>query len=375
MRDCQAVCSLAEMQLHSWRKRAAIAAAFALLCACLLGGCALLPRFGAAPAAGPKHFVEENGTGLSVGGQAYRFEGMDIYMAASRGECGGSVNLGRVLDEIGPEQNVFRVWLFQPFVVSHGHFVWGTFNRLLEAANRHHERVIVTLGNEWNYCDGPQKDLAWWQGGYKTSIGPGDIVPYREWVADVVSRYRSDKTIAMWQLVNEGMAAISPGTCNEAAALAAMRSFAEDVGGLVKSISHQLVSLGDIPGYCGDSGPDYQTLNAVPTIDVCDYHDYGPPGQPLGSGGVNGLDAAITACHADDKPIMVAESGIAVESPTQLKERAQAFRAKFVAQFAAGVVGELLWSWVNASTYVQPETPEDYGIGPGDPSLRVLGTF
>lgn len=345
----------------------------AALLVTLTAGCAVASAPPPAPRAA---FVARAGTQLTLGGQPFRFQGLNIYMAASRGRCGGSIRLGRVLNQIGPGQNVFRVWLFQPFVVSHGRFDWTAFDALLAAAASHRERVIVTLANEWAYCDGPLKTLGWWQTGYRTTVFPGDLVPYRTWVRDVVTRYKDDPTVAMWQLVNEGTAETAPGVCDEQAALSSMVAFARDVGGMVKKIDrHHLLSLGDIPGYCGDSGSDYGTLGAVPAVDVCDYHDYGAPTSPMGATGSNGLQAAIDFCHADGKPLMVAETGILVESPSQLASRAGEFRAKFAAQFQAGVVGELMWSWVNASTYVTPATAEDYGIGPADPSLKVLGTY
>jgi hypothetical protein len=45
------------------------------------------------------------------------------------------------------------------------------------------------------------------------------------------------------------------------------------------------------------------------------------------------------------------------------------------AQFAAGVVGDLLWAWAVKADYVVPADDRDYGIFPGDPSLRVLQSF
>lgn len=348
----------------------------AVLCCLLVAGCGLGIADPVPFPSPPGGYVKAVGTQLSVGGQPFRFEGLDIYMAASRGRCGGTINLSRVLNQIGKHQNVFRVWFFQSFAVSHGHFDWRPFDQLLAEAAQHGERVIVTLANQWNYCDGPEKTLGWWQSGYRNQVFPGDLVTYRQWVTDVVSRYRNDSTVAMWQLVNEGAAETAPGVCNEAAAVAAMSAFATAMAGLVHSLDHHhLVSLGNVPGYCGDMGPDYQTLNAVAGINVCDYHDYGAPASPLGQSGPNGLLAAIAACHADGKPVMVSETGILLTDSKQLALRASEFRAKLTAQFAAGVVGELMWSWVNATTIVVPATPEDYGIGPGDPSLKVLGHY
>jgi hypothetical protein len=80
-------------------------------------------------------------------------------------------------------------------------------------------------------------------------------------------------------------------------------------------------------------------------------------------------------CRADDRPIMVGETGIYVHSPAGLARRAEEFTSKFSAQFQAGVAGELMWCWANGPAYVLPDADPDYGIFPGDPSLGVLGMY
>ena len=125
--------------------------------------------------------------------------------------------------------------------------------------------------------------------------------------------------------------------------------------------------------WCGAAYGDDQTLMASPGNDVCDYHDYGYPKQPMGTTSQLDLAKAIPMCHADDKPIMVGETGIYADSPSQLGVRASEFRAKFSAQFHACVIGELLWEWINKPAFVVPDAGTDYGIFPGDPSLRLLG--
>lgn len=115
---------------------------------------------------------------------------------------------------------------------------------------------------------------------------------------------------------------------------------------------HHLVSLGTLQGWagsgggvqwCGAANGDYRTLMESPGNDVCDYHDYGYPSQPMGTTSILDLRKPIVTCHSDDKPIMVAETGIYPESPNQVERRASEFRSKFSAQFEAGVVGELMW--------------------------------
>ena len=187
----------------------------------------------------------------------------------------------------------------------------------------------------------------------------------------------------MWQLVNEGEAVNSNGSCSEASALSAMQSFSNDVGGLVHSLdSHHPVSLGALAGWsgsgaqwCGSVNSDYQTLMASPGVDICDFHDYGYPANPMGTPFAPNLASAIQMCHADGKPIMVAETGIFAHDDAGLAPRAAQFRAKFSAQFQAGVVGELMWTWAVERAYVFPDADPDYGIFPGDPALQVLSAF
>jgi mannan endo-1,4-beta-mannosidase len=330
-------------------------------------------------------FVKSSGTTLTLNGQPYRFTGIDIYMAASGSSCGGPLdpNVGVPLSYM-PNGIVFRFWAFQDFFVSNRSFDWTNLDQVLAIAAAHDDKVIPVLANGSDYCDDTAKDLAWYQSGYETTVEPGDIVTYRQYVSDTVSRYADNPTIAMWQLVNEGEAVNSDGTCNESAALRALLGFSNDVGGLVHSLDpNHLVSLGTLAGWqgggagqwCGAANGDYQTLMASPGNDVCDYHDYGYPADPQGAPFPPDLATAIQMCHADGKPIMVAETGIYADSSAGLALRAAEFGAKFSSQFQAGVVGELMWMWEVSPNYVIPDADPDYGIFPGDPSLGVLGTF
>jgi mannan endo-1,4-beta-mannosidase len=330
--------------------------------------------------------VKRSGSTLTLNGQPFRFTGINIYMAASGGtpsSCGGELypDVGVPLSQM-PNGIVFRFWAFQNFFVADGSFDWSNFDQVLAIAAAHGDRVIPVLANQYSYCDGATKDLVWYKNGYRTTIGAGDIVTYREYVSAMVSRYAGNPTIAMWQLVNEGEARNSDLTCSEAAALSVLLAFSNDVGGLAHGLdpSH-LVSLGVLAGWagggmgqeCGAANADYQTLMASPGNDVCDYHDYGYPTEPMGRPFGPNLASAIQMCHAVGKPIMVAETGIYADSPAGLAPRAAQFSAKFAAQFQAGVVGELMWTWAVEPAYVVPDGDPDFGIFPGDPSLAVLG--
>ena len=240
-------------------------------------------------------FVGRSGTQLTLNGEPYRFTGINIYMAASGGtpsSCGGELypDVGVPLSDM-PRGIVFRFWAFQDFFVSRGSFNWTNFDQVLSIAADHGDKVIPVLANQHEYCDGAGKDLAWYQSGYRTTLETGDIVTYRQYVSEVAARYADNPTVAMWQLVNEGQALNANGTCAEPAALSALLAFSYDVGGLVHSIDrNHLVSEGTPAGwngsglgqYCGAANDDFQTLMASPGTDVCDFHDYGYPTDPMG---------------------------------------------------------------------------------------------
>ena len=118
-------------------------------------------------------------------------------------------------------------------------------------------------------------------------------------------------------------------------------------------------------GTCGAVYTQYQSIHDIPTVDVCEVHDYGWPAVPLPGDQWNGMQAEINFCGNLNKPIFVGENGISTED-LSAQERAADFSAKLTAQFGAGVVGELLWMW-------NPPDSNGYDIGSGDPALDVIG--
>jgi mannan endo-1,4-beta-mannosidase len=327
---------------------------------------------------GETGFVSRSGTGLVLDGRPFRFDGLNIYNANSRNNCWYSLGkgsaLGASLTAIGPGQEVFRSWFFQRQATVDGARDWRAFDHTLAVAAASGEHVIATLTDQWGNCDSSDdyKGLSWYQTGYATRVDPGYLETYRQWVADVVTRYRDDPTIAMWQLVNEAEARDSQGgACNEAAAASALRAFTDDVGGLIHSLDpNHLVTLGTMgSGQCGIASGDYKTVYASPGTDVCEYHDYGKPSAALPSS----LQGRINQCTALNKPIFVGESGIQTSTAGSLTNRAADFGKKFSAQFAAGVAGELVWDWRDALH--GGSSSSGYEIGPTDPVIPLLAKY
>jgi hypothetical protein len=85
----------------------------------------------------------------------------------------------------------------------------------------------------------------------------------------------------------------------------------------------------------------------------------------------NGPQVRLDQCAELGKPLIVGETGIRPSDVGGTYEaRADAFRAKLDAQFAAGVAGELVWAWSSLGS-----TLGDYDVGPDDPVLDALAEY
>jgi mannan endo-1,4-beta-mannosidase len=343
--------------------------------------CAFL-LFGATAAASPlPGFVTAQGARLYLDGQPYRPVGINIYNANSNGWCWYAMD-GTVLDEsltaLGGSINVFRAWFFQQLATTDGRRDWTAFDRTLAAAGAHRLKVIVTLIDQWGNCGTTNgqgygyKWDSWYAGGYRQP-DPSATVSYRDWVQEIVSRYQDDPTIFAWQLVNEPEVIDSSGlACDEPSAVNLLESFSSDVSQLIKSLDpNHLVSLGTIGGgQCGTAYTDYQRVMSIPTLDLCEYHDYDSshliPGDQW-----NGLQFRIDQCNALNKPLLVGELGV---RPSDVggtfQARADTVGSKLCAQFTAGVAGELLWAWNKDGSLL-----DNFDIGPNDPVLGKLGPW
>ena len=324
--------------------------------------------------------VYRRGTSLLIDGRTFHFTGMNIYNANSENNCSYSLGSGSLLDEqlrqIGPGQEVFRAWFFQSLAMTGSRRDWRAFDHTLDTAAARAERVIVTLGNQWGDCeDGTYKSEEWYRSGYKFRSG-NDLVPYREWVSEVVSRYRTNPGVFLWQLMNEAEDRASANDPCDVSAAETLKRWADDVAELVKKIDPtHLVSVGTMgSGQCGSAGESYTRLHTGPNIDVCEYHDYGDISSALPGDKWNGLAVRLRQCQLLGKPLIVGEMGMEGSvAGGSLSQRAAYFESKFKIQFASGVAGILLWAW-HAPPSRGPNNAS-YDIGPGDPALGLLTRY
>ncbi len=349
-------------------------------------------------AAGPA-FVTRAGTQLQVAGAPWRFAGYNLPCAQPF--LLTADELGFYLDGIKATSgaNVIRAWFFQ---TNGGPGNWEPFDRVVAAVKARDMRIVATLTDEWNGgCDagaGTEKALDFYQSGYRQP-DLGHALAYRDYAAQVAARYASEPAIAMWQLVNEAQAQtkLPSGAliCDNNAGKLALRSFADDMVGVLKAVDpNHLVNLGTLGGsQCGMAGSDaYQYIHDG-LVDVCEYHDYGSSAAALPSG-PDLLAQRVRDCDtlpSGAKPLFIGEAGIQGNvqpdggpaacqpwpgcSPfpvttESLVLRAQLFEAKIKAAFAAGVDGYAIW--VKSPYY--SSTADIYAIGDGDPTEGALAT-
>jgi endo-1,4-beta-mannosidase len=299
---------------------------------------------------------------LYVGTGRFRFVGANRYDVNSfppgsgKYYCGNAysdADLDRLMMELAATgATVLRVWAFQSFTLGGSDF--SMLDRAIATARKHNLRLIFTLENEWKDCtqadpataDG-RKGAGWFDTGYKAPLA-SDPMAFRDYALAVVTRYKDEPVIAMWQLMNEA----------ESTDANALYNFTVDMAGVVKfADSKHLLSLGTIgTGQAGTSGSNYKRLHMVGGIDVVEAHDYGNeaiamPGSPSSTS--NSIYSDLNDAAAIGKPFFIGEAGIPAPTPMypfSYTQRAQYMDDKITAHWTAGSDGFLIWSWYDLKT-------------------------
>ena len=327
-------------------------------------------------------FVTANGRSLSLAGSPYKFVGVNRYNLitidpagpAYQG-CGGAwseAELASWFPELRDQGvNAVRFWAFQRFTANGTDF--SRLDYVLSLAEQYNIKVIPTFENQWQDCtEGGYKYDSWYASGYLSPYGPYTM-SFRNYVGAVVNRYKNDHRILMWQLMNEAEIKTIGGQCGNPETL---KSFAADVSAYIKSIdANHLVNIGTMGGgQCGTQGSQYQTLHDIPTVDVCEYHDYNSPTAPMPGDQWNGLQVRFNQCNALNKPLFIGEAGIKSNCSdpdcyTQ-QQRADLMDAKMAAFYNAGGVGYAIWSYRDRDGVDPPWTYDA-----ADPLAQVTGRY
>ena len=337
-------------------------------------------------------FVKADGRNLELAGKPFVFMGVNIWGAASDQsifDCGAEESdhaayLERTfqsLQSLGV--NVVRFFAFQSYAA--GGTDLAPIKQVIDAAAAHNIRVIPVLGNHFGDCDyypSYAHDLAftkttdWYDTGYRTR-NSGYTLSYREYVRMIVTAFKDDPTILMWQLMNE--AQVSDLSDADGAVL---RAFVTDVSGLIKSIDpDHLVSIGtNATGQPGTQGPSNRALHEIATVDVVEGHDYGADDDPLPGypdARWNTIWGAMSDAVELNKPFFMGEAGIQAGAdsscPHTLSQRADLLADKVRAMFREGGVGYLYWSYTEHASTAGNSC--GYDMAPGDPALTGLSSL
>ncbi len=333
----------------------------------------LLVTLLSAPGHAAMGFVQRQGDNLVLDGRPWKMIGYNNYNLTSLPggyTCGGNLDdatLNRLLDRVRTQAgaNTVRTWFFQSY--TQGQNKWAAFDRVLRAAAARGMKVVPVLVNHWSACEpgSSTKNVSFYRAGYKQA-GYGYQMSFRDYARTVAQRYADDPTIAFWQLVNEPGTNQVDGACDEAVGASALRAFADDMVGVIKAVdANHLVSLGTAGGGgCGTSYTNYSYVHAG-AVDLCSYHDYGPPEAAMPGDEWNGLAFRVEQAAALGKPLFIGEAGI--DKALGLQQRASYFDAKIRAAFSNGIDGYLIWHGT-ADT-----GPHDaYDVHNGDPTDNVL---
>lgn len=364
----------------------------ALICAGLLAV--------ALPASASAAFIGKSGTNLTNGTAPFRFIGFNNYQLTGRT---GNAVCGRALSDTQVDQvlqqakdagaTVVRTWFFQASYRAEGNS-YAAYDRVLTKAAAKGLKVVPVLVNHYPDCEpsgGAKKDEGFYDYGYKQS-GWGYPQSYKDWAYNLAAHYKTNQTVAFWQLVNEAETSYNGG-CNttiesngRTRSSNILRRFVDDMGGAIHGADpNHLVSLGTIgSGQCGAANStEYQYVHQSGGTDLCEYHDYDKATQPLPGDQYNGLQTRINDCNAVGKPFLVGESGIVADAGTDggstgsitsttLQRRADFFSAKLNSAFSAGVDGYMLWEKIlDGSSSSYNLNNGRYGIGPSDPLNAV----
>src|SRR3989338_10572566 len=333
------------------------------------------------PVIPPAGFVYTQGTELRLDAEPYHFIGFNVYGLANDEDifaCGPHANHGENPEEYldalfsnlsSQGVNTIRFWAFQSF--TNGGTDFSSFDRVIEYAQRYNVKLIPALENHWEDCtqgdiEGEEKSSVWYVQGYAEPYGDYTL-SYPDYVRAVVTRYKDEPAILMWQLMNEA----------ESQDAGALYSFTVEMSELVSSIDQDhLISLGTIGrGQAGTQNENFVLLHNIDTIDVVEAHDYNHPEEAWPSSGSNSINRAFTVAQDLNKPFFIGESGISVDSNRSAAARAGLFDAKISAAFDRGVVGYVIWQWDNSDENYGSGCDLGYCVTEGDPVLGVIGGY
>jgi hypothetical protein len=327
--------------------------------------------------------VSTSGDGLVLDGKPWWPVGFDAYQLGTDWQinegCGAQVDLNKYFRAL-PPRTVTRFDLFSSFAKNKktGETDFSRLDEIFREAADHDQLLVAVLSSGEGTCEDFEfKDHSWYAERWEEPASRYTPMPFGRWLDTAVARWGSSRALAGWELVGEP----EPSNCTDsrcswqtrlcpAGSADVLRQFFDAAGGRLRSLDSDTPIWAGLAGggQCGTRGDEYRQVAASPGIDVLDYHDYGPPGEPLPGSKDDGVLRRIQQARQVGKPLIVAEMGQMAGSCGSLQGRADDLARKIRTQRRAGTAGALFWAWVP-----DPRLGEcTLDIGPGDPVLSVI---
>lgn len=258
----------------------------------------------ATPPTASGDFVTRDGTQLLLGGQPWKFVGMNaVYMLGCSNSTTAVDSIGNYFSSMG-QGHVDRVWVLPGTDLAQ-------VDRVVAAAKAAGSRVYFSLADANGACADPggRKSADWYTGGWRAT--------HEAHIRSVVTRYRDEPTVAFWELINES-----------AGDAAAVRTFNDAAGALVKSVdANHLVESGTMPSYAfgGDGG--WRTANGSAAVHITSIHEYDD--ETVES---HWLLNALPLTQTLGKPVVVGEFGVEASPSGASCAHSYADRADLVAR-------------------------------------------
>jgi mannan endo-1,4-beta-mannosidase len=318
---------------------------------------------GCARSAGaPGGFVYRDGAQLMLNGAPYRFVGVNNYdlTGCHTGDPISDADADNFFAQL-PPNSMTRVWAFQE---------WGidSVARTVQLAERHNQKLVLTLADGAGFCSAPHYDAGWYEQGFRGA--------YLAWVTQVASRFRSSAAVGMWELMNE------PGSTAADLSQTVIKQFYNATAAHLKLADpNHLVSTGALAPWQsfqnGASG--YADVHSGPDIDVVSVHEFDyaySEGKTIVS---PHFETALEAARSIGKPVFVGETGVSLRDGCMTAdERADVLRQKFDDYLGAGAAGVLYWVVVGPPNDPGTVCSSDFGAQDpmlGGPVMRMIGGY
>ncbi|MCF6270624.1 MAG: cellulase family glycosylhydrolase [Melioribacteraceae bacterium] len=312
-------------------------------------------------------YIDDNSKSLYLNNAPFRFVGNNLYWLQDEYKRGNKNIIDEILEQCADNNlNVIRTWGFNddPNSISKMQWKYGNtfsysffaFDSVIIKAKSKNFKLIVTLVNYWDDYGGIRQYADWV--GKETS--PKEIFYtdedikkiYRDYVFEIVTRYKDESTIMAWELINEPNNGGNDPTGN------IIRSWIYEMSEYIKALDlNHLVSVGE-EGYDslkeeshwvynGSKGISFTKNIQVPYIDYANIHLY--PDKWFNSDfeqeGLNWMQKHMDIANKYGKPLVVGEFGYAKE------EKAEIFESwlKYINDNKDHINGSNVWQFVNES--------------------------